>query len=161
MPEPEPFGRIISRRGTPGRKAAASRLDVLAVNWGRLAGEKLSAHTSPTRLSRGVLTISAEGAAWASEASMHVERILAGASALLGPGAVRKVRVRSAAKTREGPPADVSAEAARAAAEGVRLDPGLAGRLAEIPEEETRGALERLLRASKAASRPSNDDEKP
>lgn len=153
MSEPERIGEIISRRKAPARTGNVRKLDVLALNWGRVAGERISGHTAPTRLARGVLTVSAEGPAWASEAAALAATILQRATALLGGGAVRKVRVRARPQTQEEAVEEQRGEAARAAAAGLVLDEDIKGRLSKIPEEKTRSALEGLLRASRVTSK--------
>lgn len=154
MSNPERLGEIISRRKSPARKGSAAKIDLLALNWTRVAGDRISGHTAPTRLARGVLTVSAEGQAWASEASTQTEAIRRRAESLLGGGTVRKVRVRAgAADWREADP-DQAVDAARASAEGIALDEEITDVLSEIPGDETRLALERLLKASKAGRLP-------
>ncbi len=161
MSEPESLGEIISRRRWPPRTGKAAKLDILELNWARVAGDRIAGHTTPTRISRGVLTVSAEGASWASEASMQVERILSGAAALLGKDTVRRVRVRASSSGLPGSAKAAGEEAAGSVAEGPGLDEEVVSALEGIAEEQTRGALGRMLRASKAASRASRPPEKP
>jgi hypothetical protein len=91
--DPKPLGDVlrtmVAGRGWGERMA----LQRLRESWREVAGEHLSARTEPVKLFRGVLTVRAEGGAWASELTLLAAPIAAKADAFLGGSSVREVRV--------------------------------------------------------------------
>lgn len=156
MPEPESLGSIIARGKVPGPKKKKHRLDLLAVNWEHIVGERMAAHSAPTRLIRGTLTVAADSPAWAAELSMATQSLLVRIRAIMGDDIVKKVRVQSREK-------------GSAAGDG-RVAPAMAEKEAEIggrigddigalEDEDIRVALERLVRASKSSKQSDRDSE--
>jgi hypothetical protein len=61
--------------------------------WLEVVGPQVAARSAPVGLARGVLSIRADGGAWASELTLLARSIVEKADAFLGGGAVREVRV--------------------------------------------------------------------
>jgi hypothetical protein len=93
LAEPERVGEIIARRTRIDPRGKRLRLAFLKNSWPSLAGERMAEHSRPTRLSRGTLTISADGTAWAGELSAVTNSIEKNIEKVLGEGAVKKIRV--------------------------------------------------------------------
>jgi predicted nucleic acid-binding Zn ribbon protein len=92
--EPESLGSIISRGRVPGPTRKKQKLDLLAMNWGHIAGERMAAHSTPTRLIRGTLTVSADSPAWAAELSITTETLLRKIAGIMGEESVRRGGLR-------------------------------------------------------------------
>ncbi|HEY5527081.1 MAG TPA: DUF721 domain-containing protein [Candidatus Anoxymicrobiaceae bacterium] len=159
MPEPESLGSIIARGKVPGPKKRKHRLELLAVNWEHIVGDRMAAHSAPTRLTRGTLTVAADSPAWAAELSMATQSLLVRIRAIMGDDIVKKVRVQSRAK-------GSAAEAAAARGEGtgrpeknVEIGGRIGDDLGALEDEEVRAALERLVRASKSSRYGDRDSE--
>jgi hypothetical protein len=147
--EPERLGQIIARGSGPTPTRRRQRLDLLALNWSHVAGERLGAHSAPRRLVRGTLTIAADGPAWASELSAQSESLKRRAVEVLGEPGVRKVRVQARTDLApEGVPEPNALPESALAEEAPGLAEDVAGGLGAVEGEELRGALERMLRAS-------------
>ena len=156
MAEPERVGDIIAGRRAAGSLKKKLRLELLRNNWPSLAGERLAGHSSPTRLSRGTLTVAADGASWAGELSAVSFELQKNIEKLLGGGTVRKVRVLARALSKGPAPAgdedgDVTEE--------VNVEGKLGEALGGLGDLEVREALGRMVRASRASeqSRRSRD----
>lgn len=148
MSDPEILGEIIARAPGPTPRKKKHKLDLIALNWEYIAGPDLGKRSRPTRISRGTLTVAAEGASWASELSMKTAEISRRTMEVVGDSSVRNVRVQA----RSGCGGKLGAEGpgeTGAGGEGAApLGEEVAGGLQEINEEKLRGALERMLRAS-------------
>lgn len=162
MGEPEPLGEILAQKkfGAPRRKKSV--LDLIRANWGFLAGERLAEKTVPTRLTRGTLTIAASGGSWAAEMCLAEKTIMAGIEKLLGPGTVRRIRVRARAAEPPAPqngpgekkiPVPDDAYACRV------LEGTMRERLETVGDKDVRDALARLLRTSRAGEQSRQREE--
>jgi predicted nucleic acid-binding Zn ribbon protein len=58
-----------------------------------VVGEQIAAHATPTTLTDGVLTISAESTAWATQLRMVQAQLLAKIAAAVGDGVVNSLKV--------------------------------------------------------------------
>jgi predicted nucleic acid-binding Zn ribbon protein len=91
--DPQPLGvatRDVARaRGWLARVAEGSVFG----RWPTVAGEQIAAHATPTSLNDGVLTISAESTAWATQLRMVQAQLLAKIAAAVGDGVVRSLRI--------------------------------------------------------------------
>lgn len=91
--DPQPLGsatRDLARnRGWSGRVAEGSVFG----RWSRVVGEQIAAHATPTSLNDGVLTISAESTAWATQLRMVQAQLLAKIAAAVGDGVVSSLRI--------------------------------------------------------------------
>jgi len=149
--DPESLGSIISRANVPGPKKKKQRLDLLAVNWEHIAGQRMAEHSIPTRLIRGTLTVAADSPSWAAELTMATENILTRIGAIMGDDGVRKVKVRSREK---GAGIHVEARAEgekRGGGDGGELTEEISRQIGEVSGEELARALARLVRASKSS----------
>jgi predicted nucleic acid-binding Zn ribbon protein len=61
--------------------------------WPRVVGDQIAAHSTPLKLSAGVLLVRAEPGAWASEIALLAAGVATKADAFLGGGLVTEVKV--------------------------------------------------------------------
>lgn len=148
MSDPESLGKIIARAPGPTPRKKRHRLDLIAVNWDYIVGPDLRGHSRPTRLSRGTLTVAAEGASWASELSMRAADVSRRIRDVVGDSSVRTVRVQARSGIGFHSCVGGEREAGEDEGEVAPLGKEVTGGLQEIQEERLRGALERMLRAS-------------
>ncbi len=91
--DPQPFGsaaRDVARtRGWSGRVAQGAVFG----RWTAVVGEQIAAHATPTTLHDGVLTISAESTAWATQLRMVQAQLLAKIAAAVGDGVVTSLKI--------------------------------------------------------------------
>lgn len=73
--------------------------------WRSVVGEDIASHATPTRLSEGVLSVSAESTAWATQLRLVQAQLLAKIAAAVGDGVVTTVKITgpSAPSWRKGP----------------------------------------------------------
>ena len=157
MRDHEKIGSIISRGRVPGPKKGRHSLDLLVVNWPHLAGERAAAHSRPTKLSRGILTVAADSPAWAAELSAETERLLRRSIAIVGAGTVKKIKVQSRSRGTE-----VPAEELPGAAAAVEGENELEGRIAEeigaLDDDEMKLALAKLVQAIRPVRHTKHND---
>jgi hypothetical protein len=82
--------RIVQSLGGP----SASSLSDLFGRWKDVAGPELAAHTRPMSLVDSVLTVAVDDPAWAAQLAYAETGLVARSAAILGAGAVTRVRVR-------------------------------------------------------------------
>lgn len=91
--DPQPFGALVSsvskQRGWSGHVSEGTVLG----SWSRVVGEDIAAHASPTTLRDGILHVSAESTAWATQLRMMQSQILAKIAAAVGNGVVKELRI--------------------------------------------------------------------
>ncbi len=91
--DPTPLGELlntlVSGRGWDERM----RFGRLREEWSSVVGSDVAARSAPVSLSAGVLSIRADGAAWASELTLLARSIVEKVDSYLGGGVVREVRV--------------------------------------------------------------------
>lgn len=160
MAEPEKLGEIIAQGGigTPRRKK--QRLDLLQANWVYLVDGPCAEHSKPTRLSRGSLTVAADGASWAAEVSLASGELMKGIDRLLGVGAVRRVKVQARPVFESGGMAarESAAGVVEAAAGEIELGGRLEEELGMLKDAGVREALTRMVKASRASKQYEHDD---
>ena len=61
--------------------------------WQTVVGEQIAAHATPTALREGVLSVSAESTAWATQLRMVQSQLLAKIAAAVGDGVVTKLKI--------------------------------------------------------------------
>jgi predicted nucleic acid-binding Zn ribbon protein len=61
--------------------------------WESVVGEQIAAHATPITLNEGVLTVSAESTAWATQLRMVQGQLLAKITAAVGDGVVASLRI--------------------------------------------------------------------
>ncbi len=61
--------------------------------WSTVVGEHIAAHATPTALREGVLSVSAETTAWATQLRMVQAQLLAKIAAAVGDGVVTSLRI--------------------------------------------------------------------
>ncbi len=61
--------------------------------WQTVVGEQIAAHASPTALREGVLSVSAETTAWATQLRMVQAQLLAKIAAAVGDGVVTSLKI--------------------------------------------------------------------
>jgi predicted nucleic acid-binding Zn ribbon protein len=91
--DPQLLGAVTSdlakTRGWSGRVAEGSVFG----RWPAVVGEQIAAHAAPTTLNDGVLTVSAESTAWATQLRMVQAQLLAKIAAAVGDGVVNSLRI--------------------------------------------------------------------
>jgi predicted nucleic acid-binding Zn ribbon protein len=76
-------------RGWSGRVAEGAVFG----RWSGVVGEQIAAHAAPTSLHDGVLTVSAESTAWATQLRMVQAQLLAKIAAAVGDGVVKSLKI--------------------------------------------------------------------
>jgi predicted nucleic acid-binding Zn ribbon protein len=73
--------------------------------WTAVVGEQIAAHASPSHLREGVLTVTAESTAWATQLRMVQAQVLAKIAAAVGDGVVTSLKIigPAAPSWRKGP----------------------------------------------------------
>lgn len=61
--------------------------------WNAVVGEQIAAHATPTGLQDGVLTVSAESTAWATQLRVVQAQLLAKIAAAVGDGVVKSLKI--------------------------------------------------------------------
>ena len=103
--DPQPFGRaardLANVRGWTPRVAEGSVFG----RWAEVVGEQIADHATPTALREGVLHVSAESTAWATQLRMIQAQLLAKIAAAVGDGVVTALRITgpTAPSWRKGP----------------------------------------------------------
>lgn len=91
--DPQLFGSVtrdVARsRGWSGRVAEGSVFG----RWPGVVGEQIASHAAPTSLTDGVLTITAESTAWATQLRMVQAQLLAKIAAAVGDGVVTSLKI--------------------------------------------------------------------
>ena len=91
--DPQPLGsatRDLARsRGWSARVAEGSVFG----QWPAVVGEQIAEHATPTSLREGVLTVSAESTAWATQLRMVQAQLLAKIAAAVGDGVVTSLKI--------------------------------------------------------------------
>jgi hypothetical protein len=157
LSNPETVGSIISAGSVRGKKRGRHSLDLLVVNWSHLAGERLALHSKPTRLARGVLTVAADSPAWAAELSVESERLLRRIVAIVGQGAVKKVKVQSRGKRDRGAGLEAPG-AGDSQEEEARIEGKIGEDIMALEDSEMRLALAKLARAIKPGNQGKQAD---
>ena len=80
---------VAKTRGWSGRVAEGAVFG----RWRGVVGDQIAAHAEPTALHEGVLTISAESTAWATQLRMVQAQILAKIAAAVGDGVVKSLKI--------------------------------------------------------------------
>ena len=103
--DPQPLGRaardLASTRGWSPRVAEGS----LFAEWATIVGEQIAEHATPTTLRDGLLQVSAESTAWATQLRLVQGQLLAKISTALGEGVVTALKLTGpiAPSWRKGP----------------------------------------------------------
>jgi predicted nucleic acid-binding Zn ribbon protein len=91
--DPELFGSatqdLARSRGWSSRVAEGSVFG----SWSTVVGAQIAEHATPTSLRDGVLTISAESTAWATQLRMVQAQVLAKIAAAVGDGVVTSLKI--------------------------------------------------------------------
>lgn len=151
MVKPERIGEIIARERFGNPRGRRLKLELIRNNWRSLVGEKTSEHSYPSKLSRGTLTVAAEGAAWAAEMSMESGDLVGAISRMLGKETVKKIRVQSRPEVFEGGEGNDNGGAEGSGKKEVRLEEKITEEIGRVGDEEVRRALIRMAKASKAS----------
>lgn len=82
-------GDLARNRGWSDRVAEGSVFG----SWTSIVGEQIAEHATPTILRDGVLTVSAESTAWATQLRMVQAKLLAKIAAAVGDGVVTSLKI--------------------------------------------------------------------
>jgi predicted nucleic acid-binding Zn ribbon protein len=80
---------VAKTRGWSGRVAEGTVFG----RWPTVVGEQIAAHATPTGLREGVLSVTAESTAWATQLRMVQAQLLAKIAAAVGDGVVTSLRI--------------------------------------------------------------------
>jgi len=103
--DPQPLGKaareVAARRGWSSRVAEGMVLGL----WSSVVGRQIAEHATPTALRQGVLNVSAESTAWATQLRIMQSQLLAKIAAEVGDGVVTAVKITGpvAPSWRKGP----------------------------------------------------------
>ena len=103
--DPQPLGRLArdlaKKRGWSGHVAEGTVLG----HWTSVVGHQIADHATPTALNDGVLSVTAESTAWATQLRMIQAQLLAKIAAAVGNGVVTSLKITgpSAPSWRKGP----------------------------------------------------------
>lgn len=103
--DPQPLGRaareLASTRGWTPRVAEGA----VFAQWAVVVGDQIAEHAQPTALRDGVLSVTAESTAWATQLRMVQSQLLAKIAAAVGDGVVTALKITgpSAPSWRKGP----------------------------------------------------------
>ncbi|ASL12480.1 DUF721 family protein [Mycobacterium intracellulare] len=103
--DPQPLGRLArdlaKKRGWSAQVAEGTVLG----NWTSVVGHQIADHAVPTALKDGVLSVSAESTAWATQLRMIQAQLLAKIAAAVGNGVVTSLKITgpAAPSWRKGP----------------------------------------------------------
>lgn len=103
--DPQPLGRAtgdLARSRGWGPRVAEGRV---FAEWTSVVGEHIAGHATPTSLRDGVLTVTAESTAWATQLRMVQAQILVKIAAAVGDGVVASLKITgpAAPSWRKGP----------------------------------------------------------
>ncbi|GFG53394.1 hypothetical protein CQY20_12365 [Mycolicibacterium agri] len=91
--DPQPLGaatrELAKLRGWSGRVAQGTVFG----QWRAVVGEQIAAHARPTTLRDGVLSVSAESTAWATQLRMVQSQLLAKIASAVGDGVVTSLKI--------------------------------------------------------------------
>jgi predicted nucleic acid-binding Zn ribbon protein len=103
--DPQPLGRLArdlaKKRGWSGHVAEGTVLG----HWTSVVGHQIADHATPTALNDGVLSVTAESTAWATQLRMIQAQLLAKIAAAVGNGVVTSLKITGPATPswRKGP----------------------------------------------------------
>jgi predicted nucleic acid-binding Zn ribbon protein len=103
--DPQPLGRaareLAKKRGWLARVAEGTVLG----QWSSVVGQQIADHATPTALVDGVLSVTAESTAWATQLRIMQGQLLARIAAAVGNGVVTSVKITgpAAPSWRKGP----------------------------------------------------------
>jgi len=103
--DPQPLGNVArdvaKKRGWSSRVAEGAVLG----QWPTVVGEHIAEHATPTALRDGVLSVSAESTAWATQLRIIQAQVLAKIAAAVGDGVVNTLKITGpvAPSWRKGP----------------------------------------------------------
>lgn len=103
--DPQPLGRatreLAKRRGWSAQVAEG----MVFGEWAAIVGQQIAEHAAPTVLRDGVLTVTAESTAWATQLRMMCAQLLAKIAAAVGDGVVTSLKITgpAAPSWRKGP----------------------------------------------------------
>jgi predicted nucleic acid-binding Zn ribbon protein len=80
---------VARSRGWSGRVAEGTVFG----RWRAVVGDQIAAHATPTALHDGVLTVSAESTAWATQLRMVQAQLIAKIAAAVGDGVVTSMKI--------------------------------------------------------------------
>lgn len=103
--DPQPLGRATQDLARTRGWATQVAEGTVFAHWPVVVGDDIAAHASPTGLRDGVLQVSAESTAWATQLRMVQSQLLAKIAAAVGDGVVTSLKITGpvAPSWRKGP----------------------------------------------------------
>lgn len=92
--EPQGMRELLERFMSSAGMAPRMEFARLAASWPEAVGDLIAAHSEPISLERGVLTVRADSAVWASELKLLGNQVAAAAGRFLGGETVTGLSVR-------------------------------------------------------------------
>lgn len=103
--DPQPLGRLARDLATTRGWSPRVAEGAVFGQWADVVGEQIAEHAVPTTLRDGVLSVSAESTAWATQLRMVQAQLLAKIAAAVGDGVVTALKITgpSSPSWRKGP----------------------------------------------------------
>lgn len=92
--EPQGIKELLEKMMSSAGFAPRMEFARLHASWSEAVGEVIASHSEPVSLERGVLTVRADSAVWASELKLLGGQVATAASRFLGGERVTEIRVR-------------------------------------------------------------------
>lgn len=145
----ETLGAVIIRDRAFAAIVAQPLSPIPEKSWEIAVGTRIAARAKPHRLERGVLTVVAATSAWASELSLLAEPIVAQLRRL----GIDVASLRFKVGTIEAPPPPAR-RPPKLVPHPVPLEPAMGAKLADVPDDDLRAAIERAARTMLAYQTP-------
>lgn len=112
--------------------------------WGTTVGDKISSHTQPSRLIRGVLTVDVDSPAWIHQLTFYKEDLIKKINNEIGKGMVKDIRFK-VGKVEGKRDAGLKTQASRPRTEILAIEPKVEGYLEPIKDNEVRKAVRKAI----------------
>ncbi|OSC39304.1 DUF721 family protein [Mycobacterium decipiens] len=103
--DPQPLGRLARELAKKRGWSLHVAEGMVLGQWSSVVGEQIAEHATPTALNDGVLSVTAESTAWATQLRIMQAQLLAKIAAAVGNGVVRSLKIAgpAAPSWRKGP----------------------------------------------------------
>lgn len=103
--DPQPLGQLASSLSKQQGWTAHVAEGTVFGHWTKVVGEQIAEHATPSALNEGVLSVTAESTAWATQLRLMQAQILAKIAAAVGDGVVKSLKITgpTAPSWRKGP----------------------------------------------------------
>lgn len=103
--DPQPLGRLTRELAKKRGWSTHVATGMVLGHWSSVVGQQIADHAAPTTLNDGVLNVTAESTAWATQLRMMQPQLLAKIAAAVGNGVVTSLKITgpAAPSWRKGP----------------------------------------------------------